>query len=47
MRPGAVESDVMLCVICALLTVIAINHVVPKPASTPDPLATLLPVSSK
>ena len=24
--PGAVESDVMLCVICALLTVIAVHH---------------------
>jgi hypothetical protein len=26
--PGAVESDVMLCVICALLAVIAIHNVV-------------------
>jgi len=26
--PGAVESDVMLCLICALLTVIAIHHIV-------------------
>ncbi len=34
--PGAVESDVMLCVICALLTVIAINHVVSK---SPDSFA--------
>ena len=32
--PGAVESDVMLCVICALLTVIAINHVVSKPSDS-------------
>jgi hypothetical protein len=29
--PGAVESDVMLCVICALLTVIAIHHYTPLP----------------
>ena len=37
--PGAVESDVMLCVICALLTVIAIHHVVLQPAAaaTPSP----------
>jgi hypothetical protein len=27
--PGAVESDVMLCVICALLTVIATFHLIP------------------
>ena len=38
--PGAVESDVMLCVICALLTVIAIHHVVlqpPPPSPSPPP----------
>ena len=29
--PGAVESDVMLCVICALLTVIATFHLIPPP----------------
>ena len=28
--PGAVESDVMLCVICALLTVIATFHLIPQ-----------------
>jgi hypothetical protein len=27
--PGAVESDVMLCIICALLTVIATFHLIP------------------
>lgn len=31
--PGAVESDVMVCVICALLTVIAIHHHVLDEAS--------------
>jgi hypothetical protein len=36
--PGAVESDVMLCVICALLTVIAINHVVSKPSDVAHPV---------
>jgi hypothetical protein len=28
--PGAVESDVMLCIICALLTVIATFHLIPQ-----------------
>lgn len=39
--PGAVESDVMMCVICALLTVIAIHHVVlqPTPPAAAPPLA--------
>ena len=29
--PGAVENDLMLCIVCALLTVIAIHHlIIPK-----------------
>jgi len=32
--PGAVESDVMLCLICALLTVIAIHHIVLTPPTS-------------
>jgi hypothetical protein len=29
--PNAVETDVMLCVVCALLVVIAMSHLQPKP----------------
>ena len=32
--PTAVENDVMLCIICALLTVIAVFHVL-LPSATP------------
>ena len=31
--PGAVESDVMLCIICVLLTVIATFHLIPPTAT--------------
>ena len=34
LMPSAVESDVMLCIICALLTVIAVFHVILPPPST-------------
>jgi hypothetical protein len=41
--PNTVESDVMLCIICALLTVIAIHHIIlggvptaPAPAPAPS-----------
>ena len=35
--PGAVESDVMLCIICALLTVIATFHLIPPHTHSASP----------
>ena len=33
--PNAVETDVMLCVVCALLVVIAMFHLAPRPPQLP------------